>query len=281
MSRRIAILFHRNTRLESLRYFVITHVAECWREQGFDVRILRGTKEYVPADILFVHVDLTVVPDEYLEFARRYPIIINGAVKDIRKTGFSQIRLRPGDDYRGPVFLKSNLNYGGLPEDTLRFPWAWWQSPPVQKMVRAFGAVRRLPFRRSDQYRIFPDLKAVPRRWINHPNLIVEKFLPETENGIFIVRAYCCLGDQFHSTRRCSADPVIKARVDVRNEPITPHPGITDFRRRMHLQYGKLDYVVHNEELIVLDVNKTIGASRFHQPATIRKYAAGIHSFLA
>ncbi|MDR9365401.1 MAG: hypothetical protein RI575_08690 [Balneolaceae bacterium] len=49
---------------------------------------LFGTDRFVPADLLFMHVDLSIVPDEYFEFAEKYPIENNGNIKDIRKSTY-------------------------------------------------------------------------------------------------------------------------------------------------------------------------------------------------
>jgi hypothetical protein len=43
---------------------VITRFADSWREEGFDVRYLFGARRFVPADLVIVHVNLSVVPPE-------------------------------------------------------------------------------------------------------------------------------------------------------------------------------------------------------------------------
>ena len=70
----------------------------------------------MPADLVLLHVNLSVVPDEYLELASRYPIVVNGKAKDIRKSTYSTLRVTRDDPYAGPVIVKSNLNYAGVPE---------------------------------------------------------------------------------------------------------------------------------------------------------------------
>jgi len=41
---------------------------------GVETVHLYGTRHYEPADAIFVHVDLPVVPDEVRRFAARYPM---------------------------------------------------------------------------------------------------------------------------------------------------------------------------------------------------------------
>src|SRR6266513_2050358 len=125
--RTIAILFHENNRKEDLSSYAIAFLAEFWQQDGNQVRYLFGTRKFVPADLLLIHVDLSVVPDEYLEFASRYPIALNRAAKDIRKSQVSTNLVRQGDSYLGRVIVKSDLNYGGFPEQILRRNSSRWR----------------------------------------------------------------------------------------------------------------------------------------------------------
>ena len=114
--RRIAILMHEKDGEHTIHQYVITLLADHWREDGHEVFFLFGTKRFVPADLIIVHVDLSVVPDSYLRFAARYPVAVNGRVRDIRKSTFSTGLLRPDDLWQGPVIVKSDFNYAGEPE---------------------------------------------------------------------------------------------------------------------------------------------------------------------
>jgi hypothetical protein len=98
------------------RNYLVHHLAELWRRDGLEVVYLYGTDRFVPADLVLVHVDLSVVPAEYPEFAAQYPVVLNGRICDIRKTATSRYLVQPGDDWDGPVIVKSNLNCGGYPE---------------------------------------------------------------------------------------------------------------------------------------------------------------------
>src|SRR5438067_8844409 len=112
----IAVLFHEKNRKRHLRSYAISFLAEFWRQDGHRVHFLFGTRKFVPADLVLIHVDLSIVPDEYLEFASRYPIVLNRAAKDIRKSRVSTNLVRRCDSYSWHVIDKSDLNYGVTPE---------------------------------------------------------------------------------------------------------------------------------------------------------------------
>jgi hypothetical protein len=110
----ILILTHFNPDLQ--RYFVGL-VAKEWETRGIRVFVHRGDLNCsVSADVCFVHVDLSVVPPHYIEFASQYPNTINLHITDIRKTSYSRNRVIRGDGYDGPIIVKSSLNSAGLPE---------------------------------------------------------------------------------------------------------------------------------------------------------------------
>jgi hypothetical protein len=88
---RVAVLFEGWERSFDPAGYLVHDLAQLWREDGLEVVYLYGTDRFVPADLALVHVDLSVVPEPYLEFAARYPIVLNGRVRDIRKTVTSRL----------------------------------------------------------------------------------------------------------------------------------------------------------------------------------------------
>ena len=58
---------------------------EHWVPRGHRIVTHRGLDRLPPADVAIQHVDLTKVPQAYLELARQYPRVINGTVGDISK----------------------------------------------------------------------------------------------------------------------------------------------------------------------------------------------------
>jgi hypothetical protein len=280
--RTIAILFHENNQKRELSRYAVTFLAKFWRQDGSRVRYLFGIRKFVPADLLLIHVDLSVVPDGYLEFANRYPIVLNRGVKDIRKSQISTNLVKPGDPYSGKVIVKSDLNYGGYPEQILtRNPSPWVRLSPL-RFVRDNGADSRLriPF----DYRIYDSLAEVPRACLERNDFVIEKFLPEREEDFFFVRHYEFLGDRSTCTRLAARDPIVKDQTVDHIEEVDPHPEIVQMRKRLNFDYGKFDYVVHNGRAVLLDANKTTGADRVTTPrlnARRRHRADGIYSYFA
>ena len=268
MSRkRIAILFHERQREQRLPLYAIHYLSEFWRADGLEVVHLFGVEELVPADVVVVHVDTSVVPDEYLEFARRYPIAINAGVSDIRKSSFSTLRVTRDSDYAGPIIVKSDLNYAGVPEQVV-------------------GESRGIatPFGAPAEYPVYERLADVPGRFFDSPEFIVERFVPERDNGLYHVRLLDFLGNRHTCVRVSAEHHVVGVASQLGYEKVTPPPEVFEVRRRLKLDYGKIDYVMHGTRPVVLDVNKTMGAGNVTAPDDLRAMrrhrAAGIYAFL-
>jgi hypothetical protein len=275
MTKDVCILMHRLTEKQDLTSWAVTHMAEAWRSEGLDVEILFGTDRFVEARVLFLHVDLTVVPDEYLEFAGRYPVTVNGRVKDIRKSRISRNLVRPGDGYGGQVIVKADLNCAGKAERLFASRGATLET-----------GVPRYPFpmRGQQDYRIYERPEDVPPEYYHHPFLVVERFRPEIEGGLYYTRHYLFLGGISSAIRNGSPHPIVTGSSKTLTREVEPHPEVVALREKIGLDYGKIDYTVNGEEVTVFDVNKTPGA--FNPPsspviaALRRRRAAGIHGFL-
>lgn len=273
--RTIAILFHENDRPDRIERFAVAFLAEFWRQDGNEVVPLFGTRRFVPADLLLLHVDLSVVPRGYLTFAERYPIALNRRATDIRKSQVSANLVRPDDGYGGPVIVKSDRNYAGVPEGHLVGP-AWLRR--IGLRPRALGR----SFRTSLDYRIHASASEVPRRDFGRGDRVVEKFLPEREGDRYFVRNYQFLGDRNTCMRLGAANPIVNDETMDSIEPVEPHPEILRAREQFGFDYGKFDYVVHEGRAVLLDANKTTGASRVTTPQLValrRHQADGIYSY--
>lgn len=283
MKKRIAVLFHENQARRAARQvpYTIYPLARCWEEAGHAVEFVFGIRKFRPADLAILHVDLSVVPDEYLEFARRYPIALNAEVRDVRKSSFSRNLVAPDDPYRGPVIVKSDLNYAGLPERMLA-------SPPRR---RGFGRWRALfsrapageppPFQSPTDYRVYASARDVPVHF-RRGEFVVEKFLPEIEDGLYRVRNYQFLGDRETCVRIASSNPIVKSENRSAREVVEVHPEIAALRRSLRCDYGKIDYVVNDGAAVLLDVNKTPGDTPTMDAevaARVRHRAAGLDAY--
>ena len=279
------MLFHERERADDLAGYVVHHLAEAWREDGHDVLYLFGTRHFVPADAVFVHVNLSVVPESYLEFAARYPVAVNGRVADIRKSVTSKHIVRRGDGWNGPVVVKSDLNFGGQPERTLESGWLDRHSLTWRRARYAMERLRRVDRISSwHDYRVFDQASEVPDFWFDRTDAVVERFVPEFEDGLYHLRMYQFLGNRWRCARLASPHALIKADRSVKVEPIQPHPEVLAWRSELGLDYGKLDYVVHDGELVLLDVNKTTGATNYTDPEALRALrrdqAEGLYALL-
>lgn len=247
--RTIAILCHERSRGIDRDYLVHTF-ARFWEEDGHRVVYLFGTNEAPPADVLLVHVDLSVVPDEYLEFARRYPVVLNGEVKDIRKRSYSRLLLARGDAYRGQVIVKSNENYAGLPERSLKLA----ERPPPDAPT-----ARNPRFRSPLEYRVYPSLAATPAWIFDDPAFVVERFVPEFHDGHYHMRALTFLGARYSCTLMKSKHQIVNGSSIIGVEDVEPHPDIIAIKEATKFHYGKFDYVIHGGQALLLDMNKTVG----------------------
>lgn len=270
MTRRIAILRHEADQGAPTGSYLVDAMAEQWAAAGWEVVDLYGPSTFLPAEAVFVHVDLSEVPEAYLDLAARYPRAINGRVRDIRKSVFSTHLLRPGAPWAGPVIVKSDRNYGGFPE-------------ALRGVPRPGGLGLAPAFRSPDEYRLFPSLAEVPAACFEAPDVVVQAFLPEEEDDLFHVRAYTFFGEAHTSTRIAAEEPIVKSTNRVATATVPPHPDIVAWRGRLGFDYGKFDYVVRDGEAILLDVNKTPGLPRPGSPraaALAQRFAAALEGFL-
>jgi hypothetical protein len=291
-AKRIVILFHKNDRYYDPSRYIVHHMAEFWRADGHEIIYVYGVKRYVPADLLLVHVNLSVVPEEYLEFASRYPIALNGRVRDIRKSTLSRNLVTYDGDWDGPVIVKTDLNYAGQPERLLRRSWLerrWPYARGVKRAVERLSGNRR-PFDEPADYKIFERTSEVPRTWFENPELVVEKFRPEFENGRYHTRLYQFLGDRETCMRMSSDHPVVKAQTRADTEEVEPHEIARSWRKELGLDYGKIDYSICDGEVVLLDANKTTGAAggsgdspdRIQKRSANRNYrAVGLYSYFS
>ena len=263
-----------------MRNYLVTYLADQWRSQGHSVDFLFGTKKFIPADACFLHIDLSVVPDHYLEFASRYPVTINGSVTDVRKRRYSRNIVCDNDDYPHPVIVKTDLNFAGWPE---RFATYGMSRCMLLRLKRRLGLTKG-EILRKDDYQVYASAADVPHGYFENPDYIVEKFLPERSGESYCLNMLKFLGGTSISGRLFSKIPVITNASIERTERSEPHPEIFAIRRRLGIDYGKIDYCVHDGKVVILDVNKTIGLSPRNPPPEFLSYvcqiASGIDDFL-
>jgi len=276
----IVILTHQHEEFSEISY-VLKEIAEVWRERGMRVTVLRGVDQRMDADLAILHVDLTVIPDEYLEFMKRYPIAINGFVKDISKRKISANIVNRRDGYQGPVMIKTDLNCGGAAEGAMA-----QKTSLVQKYIRAIR--RRLHWSMRAElgmwdYPVLDSVKKVPRAVWRNSDLVVERFLPERQDGFYVMRSWLFCGEAEENRVIYANQPIVKSPVAVRIEVRNEIPDeLRRMRQKLGFDFGKFDYGIVNGRVVLYDANRTpVGRGVTPESAPVFKLlASGIDAFL-
>lgn len=254
--RRLLIIHHADERRVGRKRHLIHLLIPVWKEAGIEVTEVFGTGKAPPADVAFLHVDVSVVPSAYLELARQYPIMINGAISDIRKSRLSLLRVDPRSDYAGPVIIKSALNCAGDSE------MVYFRHR--SKLRRIF--VRKPPrpsypmhLERKEDYRIYATSVEVPASIWECADLVVEKFMPERHDGLYCLREWYFCGDKSLQWVELSPHPIFTSgqRAPHLDTPVPPE--LQALRERLGFDYGKFDYTMVDGKAIPFDFNKTTG----------------------
>lgn len=279
-TKRILIVRHPEDPFERWGY-VIHLLIEAWRERGLYVEVIWDIDRPVEADVVIPHLDLTSTPRAYRDFFARLPVVLNRDVCDISKRRVSQNLLtRPGV-FDGPVIVKTDHNAGGAPElDRLRHRGG------VRRKI--LQAARRLPWTltglvRTLDYKVYEHPRLVPRAVWHNPRLVVERFLPECQGDLYVLRRYVFLGSREYNTMAFSPLPIVKARNVVRREVVRETPeALRAIRKRMGFDYGKFDYVIRDGQVILFDANRTPTQNVRNpagSPGVARELARGIDDF--
>lgn len=251
-----------------------------WEARGALVCDVTEPDRVEDADLVFVHVDRSVVPSEILGDLRGRRGA-NLAAADIRKSVYLDHLLRSPIQDSGPVIVKSELNHAGLPE---RLASGAIHLSLPRRLVRAVRRRLGLNFeiRGKHDYRIYSDASSVPRGRFEDGS-VVQRFMPERRDGRYVLREYYFLGDREFLSVEEGDDPILTSGRQVHGGPGSPPAEVRAVRDRLRLDYGKLDYGLVDGEVVVYDANKTVGIRRDPTPGTIaiaEHLAGGIDSFL-
>ena len=283
----VLILLHHAD--NSLRYregegfdgYLIEALIREWKAMGYTIQVVHGIDQQVPADLVIPHLNLTIIPQEYRDFLQAYPNVMNRHVVDISKSRISSHLVGRHDAYAGPVIVKTDRNHGGVPEQRL-FPrarlgqarWAGvarrvlWQKKlrsAARRLLdnldrRGRGSVswRSVQTLDPDAYPIFPSIRDVPDGVFENKNLVVEKYLPEITEGDACARCYYFLGSAGISflfrSKQIEGVPAVTA---YRAEEVPTPEELRAIREQLGFDYGKFDYVLHEGQVVLFDVNRT------------------------
>ncbi|MEO1197057.1 MAG: hypothetical protein AAFX45_12900 [Pseudomonadota bacterium] len=249
-----------------------------WQAAGHHVDI--GQNYAADADVAFMHHDVSVIDQSALPKAPADARVVNGRALDIRKRGYSQLKLSPHSDWDGPVLIKTDLNSFGGPERVARqsrvadiMEW------PRDQLARwNWKLARRLV---PPTYPLLDHVRDVPD-WVWHrPDLLVERFMPERDGPHYCLRGWMFLGTRGYSWRLISHDPMVKTGTMVGHEFFDDiPPELERARAACNIDFGKIDYVVHDNLAIVLDINKTPFFHGDPNSPRLRDLAGGIEDFL-
>lgn len=269
----IAILYHETTPPRTFGDYRIALCAEYWTQWGFDVRYVQGPNADANVDLLINHVDLSVIPDEYVRLFDKANAVMNRNATDIRKSTFSKNLVTADSSYDGPVIVKTDCNYGGLPERQIerrlpflkRLPLLGPRAARVLRQVARTRSLSRLAYTDAlvpKDYPVYQSKNEVPTHIFANPDLVVEKYLPEFDGRYYYIRSHWFLGDGDVTTRLRSESQVVKAGNTSNLEIVQSDPSIVEARHALGFDYGKFDYMMHDGRAVLIDINKTPTYSR-------------------
>lgn len=258
---------HRSEAFEQVPYY-LRGIADVWKERGLDVKVCHGPGQAVEADLAVLHVDLTEIPAEYRALAARYPVCLNRHTSDISKRTLSRHLVHYGDGYDGPVIVKADRNCGGAKEAELA----------ARRGARTGGSA---PFQ---DYQVFESPERVPPPVWQDRELVVERFLPEMQDGLYSLRLWYFLGSREFGARNFSESPIVKSASTIRREPLEDVPDeLRELRAELGFDFGKFDYAIVDGRVVLYDANRTpcTGAGVMAKSAErYRNLAEGIWEYL-
>jgi hypothetical protein len=231
-------------------FYLLFHVLEALKSMGHSWRISAGPRAPA-ADAVILHVNATLVPEDYPALAERYRVAINFQTGDISKRrGNTGLLLKRGDNWSGRVIVKTDLNFFGRPEAR------------INAVAEARGRPRPFPAAPNvDVYPILDSIALVPDAVWDNDRLVVQRFLPETDPDGYALRTWVFAGSRGRCNRHVSPAPIVKADQVVSRRPAEVPDAIRAERERLGFDFGKFDFVVHEGEAILLDANRTPGTA--------------------
>lgn len=255
MAPHVAILVHEHGSLTDAGYYMRS-IVERWKARGCRITIARGPRELPDADVGVLHVDLTRVDDSYLQAIKRCGRVINGAVADISKRHISRQLVLRGDDYDGPVIVKTNANHSGVKEVNMAVAnggllGVWLRAR--NKLPWCFRT--RLSFK---DYRIFEYATKVPLPVWWNSDLVVERLITERKGAAFILRSWIFLGDREYAVEYEADGPVVVTRnISSFTIGASVPENLRQLRNQLGFDFGKFDFVQFDDKAVLFDANRT------------------------
>jgi len=272
---RLVIIHHDYTDLQNQESHFIYALIPHWEQRGIEVRHCLGTHKLPEGDAALLHVDLSVVPDRFLRAACHYPLALNFRISDIRKSslpGRDHALISPFD-FNGAVVVKTELNHGGIPENNF-FQKRSFRLAPSE----VWYLFRNSQLPNPLAYHVYDSAAKVSKKIWEDRRYMVEKFLPEREKGLYVLRYAYFFGKTKMGYRIIGDQSILRWSNRLFEEFCPIPPEVCAYRERMGLDYGKIDFVLHEGSPVILDVNKTIGgpASSLTDTPLAQALAAGL-----
>ncbi len=280
---RLLVVCHPNDRFMTGSYILHAMLLEMKRT-GLGMKVQRHWTERPPADLVIPHIDLTVWPDSLIEFLTHYPNVVNRRLADISKRSISEDLLRPGDEWRGPVIVKTDLNYGGIVDrrherEGAKRGEANSMSAPTARVPQQIR-----PFYQG-RYGVFDTIAAVPSGIWKDPNLIVERYHGERKGALYGLRQLFLVGDAYVMRQLWGPNPVVKGDNITERQWLEgpPPPDVLAVARARGVEFGKIEFTVVDGKAFVFDIARTPTGPTWVKtnPELIARLTRGLQPLLA
>jgi hypothetical protein len=259
--------------------YLLNYLCDIWRNNGHNISV--GSSDILEADLGIVHIDRTWVAENVLPINNHDRPLLNGKVLDISKRNISELILEENDEYEGPVIIKTNANYFGLMDHSKNKLSTFFRRHHQTLARRTSWQIARQLIHR--EYPILDEKTQVPNWVWKREALIVEKFIPEIEDGLYVLRLWLFFGDREYGVKMWSRSPLVKSDGIERYEYINDFPDeLRKIRKDLGFDFGKFDYVIVDGKPILIDANKTpaLSSSSISPSPKLLNLAEGIHSFM-
>ena len=254
-ARRVLVLLHAAPAGALTPSYRLWHLVETWRHAGHEVVLHAGTAPLPdprPFDLVVPHIDATLRPPRYAAWLHARPRVINRACVDLSKREVSDAHLAGNSAYDGPMLVKTQANYGGVPERRLL-----GRPHSTRDVPRDWGRVTWLPPMR---YLLVASRDALPPGIEGNPALSLERFVPERSGESYAVRTWTFAGEAESCVRHVSGDAIVKPSASGPPPQACAVPDhVRQARSRLGLDYGKIDFVLAQGRPWVLDATATPG----------------------
>lgn len=275
----LLVVCHPNDRFMTGGY-VLHAMLMVTKRRGVTLTIQRHWDERPPADLVIPHIDLTIWPETLTSFLAHYPNVVNRRLVDLRKRHISGHLVRADDEWRGPVIVKTDLNYGGI-IDRRHAKGELTSAGKIAPPTRVIPETRLFHLGR---YRLFESIAAVPGAVWRDPALVVERYHAERKGDLYGLRQLFIVGETYAMRQNWGPNPVVKGDTTVERYWLDgpPPPDVLAVAREQGVEFGKIDFTVVDGRAFVFDIARTPTGNKWIKtnPDVIARLALGLKSMI-